>query len=262
MIVAAGAAFMLTAVVACGGGGSSGGGPGVPPPTTGPTTSPTPTASPTPPGSSTQTISTYAGATFGQTGMFTPTEGDTASGGQGQPVDGITCDTTMSGNYHVHVYLGLYVNGQQVALPAGVGMENPGPPGSGGGPPGFVNAATCFYHIHTHDQSGVVHIEDPDPSNVPITGTLYTLKNLFDEWGITVSANQFGPFSGPVRVFTSGQVYRGNDTGTNFTTEASDLTYWGSDATTVPIYSHEVIDVEVGPTWPTALPNVYFYVQY
>ncbi|MGH7738031.1 MAG: hypothetical protein ACREMP_09235 [Candidatus Tyrphobacter sp.] len=255
-LVAAAAAASLSLLVACGGGSSgSGSGPVLPGP------APTATASPTPPGSSTQTIDTYAGASFGQTGDFTPTEGDTASGGQGQPVDGVTCDTTMSNNYHVHVYLGLFVNGAQVALPMGLGMENPGPPGSGyPSYPGFVDAATCFYHIHTHDQSGIVHIEDPDPSGVPMTGTLYTMKTFFDEWGITVNSNQFGPFTGPVRVFTSGQVSRGGSGST--TVPATDLTYWGSDATTVPAYSHEVIFVEVGPTWPTTLPNVDFYLEY
>lgn len=270
LAVAAGAALLITLLVACGGGGSTPS-PGVPipNPTTGPTTAPpttsptsSPTSTPTPPGSSSTTISTSAGGTDGEPGEFTPTEGDTSSGGQGQAVDGVTCDPTMSDNYHIHIYLGLYVNGTLVALPAGVGMENPGAPGSGGGVPGFVNSATCFYHLHTHDQSGIVHVEDPDPNGVPVTGTLYTLKTFLDEWGITADSDHFGPFTGPVRVFTSGQVYRGDDSGTNFTTMASDLTYWGSDPNNIPLYSHEVIDIEVGPTWPTSLPNVYFYLQY
>jgi hypothetical protein len=169
----------------------------------------------------------------------------------------------MSNNYHIHVYLGVFVNGQQVALPAGVGMENPGAFGSGyPSYPNFIDAATCFYHIHVHDRSGIVHVEDPDPNNIPITGTMYTTTDLFNIWGITVNSSQFGPFSGPIRVFTSGQVYRGDDASTNFTTEASDLTYYGDDANDIPLYSHEVIYVEVGPTWPTTLPNVQFYLEY
>jgi hypothetical protein len=228
-------------------------------PSTNPSTGPTsaPTATPTPPGPSSSTIVTAQGATFGTPGEFTPAEGDTPAGGQGQSIDGITCDPTMSNNYHIHVYLGLYVNGKQVALPAGAGMENPGAPSNG-----FVNTATCFYHIHTHDQSGIVHVEDPNPNNVPVTATLYTLKSFFDIWGITVDSNRFGPFSGPVRVFTSGQVYRGNDSNTNFVTPATDLTFYGTDPNSVALYSHEVIYVEVGPTWPATLPNVQFYLEY
>jgi hypothetical protein len=222
-----------------------------------------PTPTPTPPGASSQTIGTYAGATFGTPNEFTPNVGDTSSGGQGQNVDGIPCLPSMSNNYHVHIYLGLFVNGSQVALPMGVGMENPGQPGIDGNPPGFINTATCFYEIHTHDRSGIVHVESTDPTGAPITATLYTTQNLFDIWGITVNSGQFGPFSGPIRVFTSGQTFRGGcSTDASCTIPATDLTYYGSNASGIPMYSHEVIMVEVGPTWPTTLPNVRFYMEY
>lgn len=252
-------------LVACGGGGGSGSGT-LP---VGPTSTVAPTqaaATPTPPGASTQTNVTTEGATFGTPDEFTPNVGDTSSGGQGQTVDGISCDPTMSNNYHVHVYLGLFVNGSQVALPAGVGMNNPGAFGSGDPSyPGFINSASCFYHIHIHDQSGIVHIEDPDPNAVPITGSLYTLQNLFDIWGITVNSGQFGPFSGggtPLRVFTTGQVFRGDcDSTATCTVPATDLTYYGDNPSSIPMYSHEVIFVEVGPTWPTTLPNIQFYTE-
>ena len=244
-------AFGITSLTACGGAGSSGGSllPGATA-TPAPTSPPTDSAPPPPPGPSSQTIQTAPGAVIGKANQFTPPIGDTPTGGQGQAVDGITCDPTMSNSYHVHFYLGLWVNGTQIAIPAGLGMLNPQPAQNG-----FIDAASCFYHIHTHDASGLVHVEDP--SSAPITQSLYTLKNVFDEWGITVNANQFGPFSGPVRVFTSGQVYRGG--AANQTTPATDLTFYGTDATSVPLYSYEVIDVEVGPTFPSSLPNVYFY---
>ncbi|MGC2833849.1 MAG: hypothetical protein WA238_06620, partial [Methylocella sp.] len=219
-------AFILLAVfTACGGGG--GGSSPVPtgaPPTSSASAAPTPT--PTPPVPSGQTITTSQGGVDGQANMFTPNEGDTATGGQGSPVDtSITCDPTMSNNYHVHVFLGVYYNGQLMALPAAIGMENPGAASAG-----FINSATCFYHIHTHDSSDIVHVEDPDPNNIPMTGTMYTLQNVLDVWGVTTDANHFGPFTGPVEVFTSGQVYRGDQN--NQVTPASDLTYWGTNAAT------------------------------
>jgi hypothetical protein len=275
LLPSAGALLVLSLLAGCSGGGSSGSSlPGPPTtapssgPTAGPTSGPTaapsggptpgPTSTPTPPGASSSTIVTAQGSVAGAPGNWSPSIGDTSSGGQGAPVDGITCDPTMSNNYHIHVWLGLWVNGQEVALPMGAGMVNPGPAVSG-----FINTATCFYHIHTHDQSGIVHVEDPDPQGVPITQSLYTLKDFFDIWGITVNANQFGPYTGPVRVFTSGQIYRGDDASSNFVTPASSLTYYGNDPSTVPAYSHEVIDVEVGPTYPTTpLPNVQFYLEF
>jgi hypothetical protein len=222
-------------------------------PTVSPTPTPTPTASPAP---STQTINTYPGAVFGTDNLFTPNDGDTSSGGQGQPVDGITCDATMSNNYHVHAYVGVYVNGQRVATPDAIGIVGAEEPSSG-----FINYGKCFYDIHTHDASGYVHFESADPTGVPITGALFTTKNLFDIWGIQVNAQQFGQFTGPMRVYTSGQVYRGGRTNGTFVS-SSTYTQWTGDPNAIPIYSHEVIFFEVGPTYPVQLPNVNFYTEY
>ncbi len=255
------AVFAAVAMLSgCGGGGGGSSSPGVVPNQPGnpatPGTAAPPTPTPTPPGPSTQTLVTTPGGVLGETNQFNPNRGDASAGGQGQPVDNVTCDSTMSNNYHVHFYLGIFVNGKQVATPAGIGMKNPHAPDSRG----FVNYADCFYHIHTHDASGLVHVEDPNPQNLPITATMYTLKTMFDIWGVTVNSNQFGPFSGPVRVFTTGQLYRG-DSG-NGTVPAKYLTFYGTDANNIPIYSYEVIFIEVGPTYPTTLPNVHFYEQH
>jgi hypothetical protein len=258
-------ALILVAVFAgCGGGG--GGSSPIPTgnPSSGPSGGPSatasasaaPTATPTPAVPSGQVIVTSQGGVEGQPNMFTPAEGDTANGGQGpNTIDGIPCQPQMSNNYHIHIYLAVFVNGQQMALPIAIGMENPGAPSAG-----FIDTATCFYFIHTHDSTGIVHVEDTSPVESPPTGTIFTLQNVLDVWGITSDANHFGPFSGPVEVFTSGQVYRGDQN--NQITPASDLTYWGQNVNTVPLYSHEYIVVEVGPTYPTSLPDVQFYLEY
>lgn len=242
----ASATLLVAALLAgCGGGSSSQAIPtGVPP---------GPSATPTPPGPSSTTMVTSAGSINGKADQFMPTQGDTSSGGNGQSVDGVSCDSVMADTYHIHIFLGIYVNGVQYAVPTALGMENPAAPQNG-----FVNSATCFYWLHSHDSSGIVHVESPDPTGIPITQSAFTLKTLFDIWGITVNANQFGTFSGPVRVFTSGQTYQGGVA----TIPASDYTYWNADPNTIPIYSHEVVMIEVGPTYPASLPNVHFYEQY
>ncbi len=259
---------------ACGGGGSGGGGsvpttaptstappgtPTPPPATSTPAVTPTPPPptlppgpTPTPPGASTQTLHATQGGLNGRIGGFTPSEGNTSSGGTGGNVDGIPCLPVMPTTYHVHIFLGVYNNGTLMALPIGTGMVNPGTPVSG-----FLNTAQCFYFTHTHDSSGIVHIESNQ--NVAVTKSIYTLKTYLDIWGITADANHFGPFQGPVRVFTSGQVYRGNMN--NGLVTANNYTYYGSDPSSVPLYSHEVIFVEVGPNYP-ALPNVSFYTNF
>jgi hypothetical protein len=224
------------------------------PPLASPTPMPSPTPSPSPTGTPT-TLHANQGSVLGTPNQFTPPEGDTASGGAGSPVDGITCDPTMSDNYHIHVWIGVYVNGAHYALPMAIGMKNPGAPSSG-----FISTATCFYHLHTHDSSGIVHVEDTDPSKTPRTGTIFTLKQLFDVWGIAVNGSQVGQFNGPVRVYTSGQLYRGSQNGG--LVPASTYTLWTGDPNAIPLYSHEVIFLEVGPAYPAQLPNVAFYTEF
>ncbi len=79
-----------------------------------------------------------------------------------QPIDGIYCDANEQLSYHIHVLLTIYINGQQVSVPQGVGIA----PGS---------SPSCLYWLHTHDTSGIVHIESP-------TTRLYTLQNFLDIW--------------------------------------------------------------------------------
>ena len=249
----------IVAAMATGCGGSS----SVPPINNPPNfaASPTPNPSPSPSPSPTGTPATLHASEGGTLGP--PGPENTPAANSGSPIDGITCDPTMSDNYHIHVWVGVYVNGVSVnfnptqALPIAIGMVDPGAPG----PPGkFILTAHCFYHIHTHDSSGIVHVEDPDPSKTPRTGTLYTLKQLFDIWGITVNGTQVGSFIGPVRVLTSGQVYRGDQNGG--VVPASTYTLWSGDPNAIPLYSHEVIFLEVGPAYPAQLPNIAFYTEF
>ena len=79
-----------------------------------------------------------------------------------QPIDGIYCDANEQLSYHIHALLTIYINGQQVTVPQGVGIA----PGT---------SPSCLYWLHTHDTSGVVHIESP-------TTKLYTLQNFLDIW--------------------------------------------------------------------------------
>jgi hypothetical protein len=79
-----------------------------------------------------------------------------------QPVDGVYCDAGEQLSYHIHVLLTIYINGQQVSVPQGVGIA----PGS---------SPSCYYWLHTHDTSGVVHIESP-------TTKIYSLQNFIDIW--------------------------------------------------------------------------------
>lgn len=199
----------------------------------------------------------------GRNNVFTPPVANTPSGGQGPAntsFDGVPCNVSMSRNYHIHVFMGLYVNGTEYAIPRGVGVVVPLNPND----QTIEYATKCFYSTHTHDSSGIVHVEDANggvyqrPDKTP----KYTTGQLFAVWGITVGASGFGQFSGPLEVFTSGQQYRALGTGTNRVISETLLQQWTGDPNAIPLYDHEVIWFLVGPNYPSALPNVDFAPGY
>lgn len=165
-------------------------------------------------------------------------------------MDGIPCAPSMSENaYHVHVLIGFYVNGKQVAMPDQVGLYEPGQPVDG-----YTNTAKCFYYIHTHDASGVVHIESP--SAAPRNTSLFQLQNVLDVWGMSIGPNNVGPFAGTVRTFIGQAKY-----GTTEVYPSSYKEYFGSPGA-IALYSHMAIWFEVGPPYVDPPPEIVFYNEY
>jgi hypothetical protein len=76
------------------------------------------------------------------------------------PVDSIFCDQLEQTAVHYHALVYIYINGQQVQVPQGVGI---------------ASDSSCYYWMHTHDASGVIHMEAP-------SGRDFTLGNFFDIW--------------------------------------------------------------------------------
>ncbi len=75
-------------------------------------------------------------------------------------VDHIPCQHTEQGGAHFHAHVTIYINGKRILIPANIGIA---PDGS------------CLYWLHTHDDSGVIHIEAP-------TGSSFTFGNFLDIW--------------------------------------------------------------------------------
>jgi hypothetical protein len=214
-----------------------------------PSPTPAPTATPSPaPAVSPVVLS--PGGVVGLDNQFAPPDGDTPAGGTGQTVDGIPCAPSMTENmYHVHAYLGLLVNGRQIAIPDQIGLNVPGPIVSG-----FTSTAQCYYEIHFHDTTGMIHIESP--STASLASTIYPLGTVFDIWGMTLSSNNVGPYAGQVRVFIDQVPLK--------TLVAGSYTEYLGNPSAIPLYSHEAIWLEVGPTFVTApnIPAVEFYTEY
>jgi hypothetical protein len=72
---------------------------------------------------------------------------------------------------HFHTHLDILVDGRPVAVPAGLGIATSGQEMS---------------ELHTHDTTGVLHIE------APTTGKRYVLGQLFTEWGLRLDATDLG----------------------------------------------------------------------
>ena len=199
-------------------------------------------------------INIYPGEIVGMDNEFRPNDGDTRLGGRGgNVVDKIPCDATEYLNdYHVHMYLGIIYQGKQIAVPDSIGLHKPGAEQNG-----YITTAGCFYFIHTHDASGMIHVESP--SNLPPSAVVYTLKNILDIWGMKYTATSFGNFKGTLHVFVGNVPALGQTTVGTYTKFKN-----AGQLGTIPIKSHEAIWIEIGkPTIrATALPPVTFYTEY
>ncbi len=152
---------------------------------------------------------------------------DTAQGGRGQVVDGIGCATQEYATFHVHTHLAIFYNGKQMQVPQYVGFA----PNIAGG---------CLYWIHTHDPTGIIHIEAPDIN--PPQGGPYTLGMFFDIWGEPLSRDNVAGLTGPVTAYVNGTTYDG-------------------DVRAIPLGAHQQIVLEVGtPVVPP--PNYAFPTEF
>lgn len=76
--------------------------------------------------------------------------------------------------YHDHAILEYYLNGEKQTIPGDIGLSiDSNHPLASLGPTGIAP-------IHTHDTSGVIHIESKDPRR-------YTLADLLELWGLDLS---------------------------------------------------------------------------
>jgi hypothetical protein len=150
--------------------------------------------------------------------------GNSASGGHGDPVDGVSCLGMEGQGLHFHVHLAIFDDGKQIQIPKFLGMV---PTTSGG----------CLYWIHTHDATGIIHVESPDVL-APQGNGEYTLGMLFDIWGEPLGPEGVAGFTGPVTAYVNGTPYSG-------------------DLRSIPLVSHQQIVLEVGaPVVPP--PNYVF----
>lgn len=111
------------------------------------------------------------------------------------PVDSVYCDQLEGSVEHIHAYLAIYINGQASPLPANVGI-----------PQDQSGNASCFYWLHTHDTSGVVHIEAP-------VKEVFTFGQFRDEWDQQFVSLGFAPellLNSGWTIWVNGKIYNGS----------------------------------------------------
>lgn len=93
---------------------------------------------------------------------------------------------------HIHQHIDVYVNRHHVTVPADIGINFD---------------AQYISPIHTHDTSGVIHIESP-------TVQTYTLDQFFGVWGVRLTPGYLGGYRAtkqkPLRVYVNGHQVQGD----------------------------------------------------
>jgi len=99
-------------------------------------------------------------------------------------IDSIACNSREQAAFHIHAHLDIIINGVYFLVPSQIGI-----PGN------------CFYWLHTHDESGIVHIEAPMYRD-------FTLGQFFDIWGKKLSNDQIFTYvasaNNPLNVYING----------------------------------------------------------
>ena len=137
----------------------------------------------------------------------------------GQPVASITCDSGEQLATHYHAHLDILYKGQPVKVPANIGIQ-----------------PTCLYWLHTHDDTGVIHVEAPQSQ----ASRQFTLGEFFKVWGQPLSSTQVATLKvqpgEQVKVWVDGKPYTG-------------------DPSKVKLASKEQIVIEIGPPFVDPPPT-------
>ena len=94
---------------------------------------------------------------------------------------------------HIHQHIDIYIRGQHVTVPRFIGI--------------VTSPQVLFAPIHTHDDSGIIHVESPTQRD-------FMLGEFFDVWGVLFSPTCIGGYCNAsnerLQVFANGKVVTGN----------------------------------------------------
>src|SRR5829696_7361873 len=141
-------------------------------------------------------------------------------------IDGIRCDKKEHFVSHIHMHLDIFINGEELVIPSNIG----------------IIPDICIYWMHTHDDTGVIHIESPEDRN-------FTIGEFFDIWGQTFDNSQiFDNIAGEdinnaLNVYVNGKKVNA-----------------GTDFRQIPINAHDKITIVYGMP-PDPIPSRYAFPE-
>lgn len=104
--------------------------------------------------------------------------------------------------FHIHSHLDVFVNGEPIVIPQAIGinLDDPGlQRGEGCEDP-------CISPLHTHDTTGIIHIESAE--DVP-----FTLGQFFAEWNVRLDSDCVGGYckpDAPISISIDGEPFEGD----------------------------------------------------
>jgi hypothetical protein len=124
---------------------------------------------------------------------------------------------------HIHAHLDVIVNGNPVQVPADIGVDD---------------ARQKISPLHSHDTTGVIHIESPNKNDT------FTLGQFFAEWRVSLAADHIGGLTADdthhLKAYINGTPRAGDPAGIVLTAHDEIALVYGTDAqqTNVPSTYH------------------------
>jgi hypothetical protein len=88
---------------------------------------------------------------------------NTSDNNAGLTIDSIQCDLVEHFNFHIHSRLEIEIDDRPIVIPGGIG----------------IIPEKCIYWLHTHDDTGAIHIESPIEKTFTL-GQFLSIWEAFD----------------------------------------------------------------------------------
>jgi hypothetical protein len=134
-----------------------------------------------------------------------------------QAINGVQCNTIEATTYHVHSHLAVLVDGKNQTIPSQIGI---------------LTSPNCLYWLHTHDTTGVIHVESPQQKQ-------FVLGQFMDIWQKTVPSSKsfFNSLAGkPLKAYVNGTQFQGDYRNIELTSRQQIVLAFGAPPEEIPTY--------------------------